>query len=92
MAYTYFNRDDIFLNDIEELINGYVNLEEIAETYHMSQVIGALFGALRIQEDAYNDKSTWNKIEILSAKRCVEYTINEVEELYPQEEFPELWV
>ncbi len=92
MAYTYFNKDEVFYNDVEELINGYINLYEIGEAYPINKVIRALKRAYDIQDEAYKDDSGWNKIAILSAKHCVVQTIEEVEERFPIEEYPELWI
>jgi len=93
MAYTYFNNDDNqFHNDVEEYINGYINLYEISEAYPVQRVIGALQDAHQRQLKEYNDDSGWNKITILSAQHVVEVAIDEVEEEYPIEEYPELWI
>ena len=92
MAYTYFPDENHFHNDIEEYINGYINLFEISEAYPMYRVIGALQEAYNNKLKEYDDDSGWNKITILSAKHVVEIAIEEVEEDYPREKFPELWI
>jgi len=92
MAYTYFKEEDIFHNDIEEYINGYLNTYEIMETYKPSKVIGAVKRALEITKESYTRDSGWNKITILSALHVVETALDELEEDYPEEEYPELWL
>ena len=92
MAYTYFKDEDVFHNDIEEYINGYLNSYEITEAYKISKVIGAVKRALELTKESYIRDSGWNKITILSAQHVVEYTLDELEEEFPEEEYPELWI
>lgn len=93
MAYTYFNEEtDQFHDDVEEYINGYINLYEITEAYPIQKVIAALQDAYNRQVKEYEEDSGLNKITILSAKHVVENAIDEVEEEYPIEEYPEKWV
>lgn len=92
MAYTYFKEEDQFHNDIEEYINGYLTIYKITETYKASKVICAVKQALEITKESYIISSGRNKNTILSARRAVEDTINELEEEFPKEKYPELWL
>jgi len=92
MAYTYFKEEDIFYNDVEQYINGYLNTYEIMEAYKPSKVIGAVKRALEITKESYTRDSGWNKITILSSLHVVEAALDELEEDYPEEEYPELWL
>lgn len=93
MAYIYFpNKDDVFHNDIEEFINGYGSLYDLKEGYSLIRIIGALHEAYNDQIRQLNEDSGWNHIAIISARKVVENAIEEVEEKYPREEYPELWL
>jgi len=92
MGYTYFNDENQFHNDVEEYINGYINLYEIQEAYPIQKVIAAVQDAYNRQVKEYEDDSGWNKITILSAQHMVKNAIEEIEESYPIEKFPEKWI
>ncbi|RLC48842.1 MAG: hypothetical protein DRH57_01505 [Candidatus Cloacimonadota bacterium] len=92
MAYTFFYEEDQFHNDVEEYINGYINLYEIQEAYPIQKVIAAVQDAYNRQVKEYEDNSGWNKITILSAQHVVKNAIEEIEEEYPMEEYPEKWI